>query len=547
MTKKIILSLLLLLSTLSGAFAEGISTKLSSRAVALNESFSITFSSPQNVQEPDFSPLLADFDILSSNRGQNISIINGQVAQEVSWNLALMPKHEGDLIIPSIHFGPFSSEPTTIEVISSRAPKSDEALFVEIETHPSSSIYAQTQLIITVRLYTTHKITQATLSNLKTNDPDAIIERLGSDTQYEQYHANGKFYIVFERKYAVFPQHAGKLVIDPVAFEGKVILGGRSFFDVQSQFKRAASEQLTIDVKPIPAPFTKNNWFAANAVQFVEEWSADPNTMTVGEPLTWTLTLKAEGCLGNQIPTPSFHFPSEIKYYLDKTETSNQPGPEGFSGFKQIKVALIATKPGEVVLPEISLDWWDLKANEVRHLQLPARTIRVIGGQVAMNEDLPTTDPIIPVQTKRTSTEAVQTLPLWGWGVLGLSIFALISLLSVLHRRSSNKPDSLKRLKLEVKKACKSNDPKQAEAALLAWAGYLYPAMKPLNMTRIKQELPEDLQKAMDALYEALYSRRGSWNGKALWEAFSAFKPKKGAERYSRVKQENLRELYPNG
>jgi hypothetical protein len=45
--------------------------------------------------------------------------------------------------------------------------------------------------------------------------------------------------------------------------------------------------------------------------------------MIVGEPITLTLTLTAEGCMGNQIPLISLNLPEEIKQYQDKPQIEN--------------------------------------------------------------------------------------------------------------------------------------------------------------------------------------------------------------------------------
>ena len=54
--------------------------------------------------EPDFSPLKKDFDILSNNRQQQYSWVNGKAQSYTDWNMVLMPKRTGVILIPSISF-----------------------------------------------------------------------------------------------------------------------------------------------------------------------------------------------------------------------------------------------------------------------------------------------------------------------------------------------------------------------------------------------------------------------------------------------------------
>lgn len=546
---QIFIFLLLFLAHFGKGEAHEIAASLSQSKVGINDTFSLIFTSHQNQTQPDFSPLSTDFDILSTNQEQSVSMINGKVTRQNRWNLTLIAKREGEIEIPSIQFGSSTSEPLKIVVTASSSSKSSDTLFIETDIHPTTSLFEQSQLLYTIRIYTTQDISQATLSEIKTNDPDAIIERLGNDIQYEHFHDNGQQYIVLERKYAIFPQHAGILEIAPVTFQAKIVIGGHSFFNVQTQMKRLVSEAMKIEVKPTPLPFTKQNWFAAHAVTWSEEWSADPNNMTLGEPLTWTLTIKADGCMGNQIPTPSLEFPNAFKQYVDKVETSNQITEEGFSGTKQIKVALIATKSGEFSIPKISIDWWDLKSDLVRHMEIPERTIHVASGQIAIQTEQPLSTPNPLNEPVQNATEIPYSPTFWGWMILAMSVPLLIFIgwLFLFKKSPATKikSDSLNQVRAQIKKACQANDAKKVEVALLAWGVLVYPHLKPVNMTKIKQKLPQDLQEAIDQLYQALYSQQSDWSGDKLWKAWCAFNPHKDLRHQSKKESEKLKELYP--
>ena len=306
-----------------------------------------------------------------------------------------------------------------------------------------------------------------------------------------------------------------------------------------------------MEVKPIPAPFQKNNWLAANDVTLTEEWSADPSNVVLGEPITWTLTLMADGCLGSQIPEIPLNLPTHLKHYLDKPQITNQPSAEGNRGVRQIKVALIATKPGKITLPEINIKWWDLKTDRLRETQIPARSIEVQGDPIAMTPPLidQTTHNIPePSQELPENLNDTRSLPMWAWSLIGLNIIWIVGLFFLLYKKFSlkgSKPDSLKQVKHHLKEACQANDAKKAEASLLVWAGQQLPKVKPLNLMGIKPHLPKDLQDAVDELYQALYGPKKPWQGNVLWQAFTAFKPKKKLNQDVKNQKEILRALYP--
>ena len=549
---------LLVWGGLSSIDAKEVNVILSQRNVRLDDSFNVIFVAAGQVQEPDFSGLHEDFSVVSTQRSMRTSIINGSQSHEICWNLVLMPKHEGKSIIPSIKFGAYSSEPITIEVTKDPStPQENEDFVLETELTPSDSVYTQSLLIYTIRLYRAAQLAKAALSEPKANDPDTLIEPLGKDREYA-LDRRGKQYMVFERKYAVSPQHAGELAFSPISFEGTVITGGRTFFDVQTKIKRLSSDEKKIVVKPIPPSFQKSEWLSANEVKIAEQWSSDVNHVNLGESVTWTLTLTANGCLGKLIPDMALNLPADLKHYVDKPEINNHPTADGVIGVKQIKVALIPTKSGEIQLPELVVNWWDLKANEPRQARLPARVMHVFpnseagNGEIAMNT--PVKDIIVPSDTHEIGDVSVKNqtvglggLPLWIWGLIGLNATVLFGLSTVVYVKLCRKgtAHSLNQIKQRMKKACRTDDAKEAEMLLLVWAEHLHPEFKPRNILEIKPNLPDDFKHAIDELYQYLYGQKRNWSGESLWNAFSGYKLyKKGAKTGKKEGKPLLRNLY---
>lgn len=551
MRKKIFLFSLLIFNLCIAIIEADVSVKLNKTVVSLNETFTATFSATDFSSQPDFSPLKTDFDIISNSQTHNISILNGKAAQDNRWIVVLMGKKEGTFTFPAIQFGSESSSPQTIEIAAPKTIRQDESIFLETELSPKEFAYEQTQLVYTVRLYRSVNMNQASFSDVTINDPNAISEQLGKDIEYEYHHPNGTRYIVFERKFAIFPQRVGELVISPVTFTGQVITGGMSLFNLKTELKRITSKEERITIKAIPAPFRKDNWFAAKNVQLTEEWSADPIKMTLGEPITWTLTLTADGCLGSQIPDISLDLPPELKKYLDKPQISNQVNTTGNIGTKQVKIALIATKEGEITLPAIEMKWWNLQTDQLQIAHLPARIINVLPDPVAMTTSTKelalNTDSLKDINS-HSNSHTSHELPLWAWGLISLNLVWIAVWLIALYRKrtlKASKTDSLRKIKSLLKQACQANDPKQAETYFLIWAKLVYPHLNPLNIVDIKSPLSEPLQKALANLYQALYGSEIKWHGQNLWEAFASFKPPKAT--HSSEKQiEDLLELYSN-
>lgn len=554
MRRNIITFFLLLILASSAAYGRDVSLSLSQKSVGLNDSFTAIFSTAQKIQgEPDFSPLEAEFDILSSGQEYSTTIVNGAFSQERSWRLVLVPKREGELIIPSIQFGPYSSPEQPLLVTEASTPKHDEALFLEATLSPSSSAYVQSALIYTIRLYTSLKISQGSLSEPKSSDPQAIIEPLGDNKEFEHYGQNGRRYLVIEKKYTIIPQQAGELVISPTLFEGQIIVGRHAFFDMQTQFKRISSNACTVEIAPIPSPFQQSNWLPARNLTLTEEWSGDPASMTVGEPITWTLTIAADDCFGDQIPTPSLNLPVQLKHYQDKPEVNTEETAKGIKGTKQIKIALIGTSSGDVILPEVTLKWWDLGSNRAREATLPEKTLRIDGAPVAMLT-IPIPEPKAEAQELPSSmTSSSQQLPLWVWLVVAMNGCLILGVAYLLYQKLGNKAKKLENplstrkgdYTGDLQKACHAHDTKGAERSLLLWAKEHFQELKINNLASIQPLVPDDLREAIEGLQRALYSSGTTWKGETLWKSFKAFKPLKTPKTRGGSEMKLLRELYP--
>jgi hypothetical protein len=92
---------------------------------------------------------------------------------------------------------------------------------MELDAQPGT-IYVQSQIVFTLRLFIGVSTGRATLTQPEITGGEAIVERLGEDSQYTTERA-GRNFIVRERRYAIFPQQPGRLTIGPATFEAMVI------------------------------------------------------------------------------------------------------------------------------------------------------------------------------------------------------------------------------------------------------------------------------------------------------------------------------------
>ena len=542
---------ILLLFTSHATTAANITARLSHNPVSLDESFHLIYEADSNVDgDPDFSVLTRDFEILSSSQSTNMRSVNGSWSLKKSWDLALISKQAGVFTIPSVSFGKDSSPAVRITVKPSTAnnmqgTSGKDAFFIEVTTDRKTA-WVQSEIIYTIRFFTSIQINRPTLSEPETNDPDAIIEQLGQVASYQKM-INGMPYSVNELRFAVYPQHSGTLTFKPVMFEGRISSGRRSssLFDQFMQsgtLKRIRSKSVSVNIKPRPANVPADEWLPAEKVSIEEEWSEDITQLRTGEPVTRTLTIKATGLTAEQLNDIEFPQINGVKQYPDKAVTENQHKRDGITGTRQIKVAMIPTRAGRYIIPEIRMPWWNTRTGQEEYALLPETEIEATGmaSTSQMPPSLEITAPLAQTSAQRdkSSTPAASTTAeeiirpgYWPWISLVLAVgwitTSILFLSNSRSRKAATKPQLLPPilpLERAVEKACTRGDAIKTKDALLAWAAVRWPDQTVTSLADIADASSAELRTQLHALNSALYSPHAeTWEPKSLLSAFHGF------------------------
>lgn len=547
---KYIYSLLLLLMTCQAVAAANITARLSHNPVSLDESFHLIFEADSDVDgEPDFSVLNKDFEILSSSQSTNMRSINGQWSLKKSWDLALISKQAGVFTIPPVPFGVDSSPAVRVTVKPSssntmQGTSGEDAYFLEVSTDKRSA-WVQSEIIYTIRFFSSIKINRPTLSEPETSDADAIIEQLGQVANYQKI-INGVPYSVSELRFAVYPQHSGKLTFKPILFEGRVPTGRRSnsLFDQFMQsgtLKRMRSKSVSVTIKPKPENIPADAWLPAEQVSIEEDWSGDVTRLRTGEPVTRTLTITATGLTAEQLNDLKFAEIDGVKQYPDKAVLENQRKRDGITGHKQIKVAMIPTQAGSYTVPEIRIPWWNTRTGQREFATLDETVIEATGvaGTPQMPPAAEIATPVAPGDAatapgKTPATEPGDTVlrpGWWPWISLALAIGWITTALLLFSRQRQRttpartvRPVPILPLERAVEKACHRGDPGQTKDALLEWARVRWPQQAITSLADIADAVPDELGHQIAALNSTLYSAHSDrWEPKALLSAFHAF------------------------
>jgi hypothetical protein len=498
------IALLGLLLVLPPAGLAELRVELDRERVALGDSVGLTIehAGGSGGAEPELAVLRGDFEILGRQQTTELSLIDGRVKQTVRWHFTIAPRRTGTLRLPPIPVGQEVTEPLTLEVREpDRGPARDRDFFLELEVTPERP-YVQQQTRLTVRLF--QGVDRPLEGSIQTPDlRNAVVKRLGRDQMGVQTRGE-RDYRVIERRYAVLPRASGSLTIPPIVFEGKVATQPRQglMFQTGQPIRRETAEQ-TLTVRPPPEDFTGDWWLPVTELQLEESWTpegtgdsgdAAPRRIQVGEALTRRIELRARGATGEQLPSlEAPEFPG-LNAYPDQAETTTAVDDNGVTGRRIQPVAFVATQPGTFTLPAIRLPWWDVEAERLRHVALPARELIV-------------EPPATPAGGNGSDTTEAGRLPPpapehLAAGALGLWLLTLAWALTLRRRLVRNGPappprtprarrHAMEAAREAFRHARRRRDWPKARAALLEWAGHRWPEEPPRNLRTLAARLED--------------------------------------------------------
>ena len=470
--------------------------------------------------KPDLTPLEPLFEVRGTRQVNQLNTLNGDNQATTRWIVTLLPLHNGTLVIPPLAQGDVQSQPITVQVDESdtqASPNKQAAEFIDASLD-QTTLYVQAQAILTLRIY--HSVSLYDDSSLPPLQiPDARIEQLGESRTYEK-DINGIRHGVIEMRYAIYPQHSGELII-PAQIFNAALVEAQPVQDASAQapksgkLMRVSSGEILLTVKAKPITYPADlPWLPARSLTLSESWNPEPEHVQVGDSLTRSLTVKAEGLASSQLPPLPGTEVSGLRRYPDQPVLGNQNTERGLVGSREDREALVPSRSGAIDLPSVEVVWWNTFEDHLEHSSLPARTL-----QVAANPSLLVDTPA--GATPMDSSASNETL--WRWKLSTL-ILACTTLLGFgLWWRARWQPAILRAAQTgpsprtvldDLKRACQANDSHATRQALDAWA-----RQQPETLADMAARFVP-LSDALDGLNGALYSETGQhWQGEDLWRA----------------------------
>ena len=518
------IALLLLLIT-ANSYSATLRNEVDRSSLKLGESveLNVVFSEQTMFGEPDFGALEKDFKILSRNRRSQYSNVNGRAVASTRWILNLSPRRIGTLLIPSFKFKGEISNALEISVEKAQASTQHQGARVFTETIlDKSTVYVQEQALLTLRFYTSIALSNFTIGELAL--PGAQLIKV-AESRYQK-DLDGQTYTVVETRYAIFVDNSTTLEIPAIQYSG--VIADRSARYSGSLFQQRGkqafyrSEAKQLEVKPMPSKAAQRHWLPGSGLTLQERWSHTDGTVTLGEPLTRTITITGQSLMASQLPPLSMPNSKSYKLYPDQAQLENAVSNAGVIGKRIESIAIVPTQTGSITLPDIAISWWDTESKAMRETVLKGRTLEVLPASEVINQREPTAAPsdILAPSNEAQQNTADTSANIYLW-VLAASNFVLLIIAASFGflwwrnrpAKTAQAPEkslpraSDKALFRNIRMACATDDYPALRQAIIEWARVHW-HHAPLNSLEQVAELANNdtLRTEFKALDARLYS-----------------------------------------
>ena len=324
----------------------------------------------------------------TSSTSTSISIVNGAMSttRTTTYVFSFQTKNEGAVV-----FGParlehdgktHSSSTVRVEVVkrtgraqtrptpgqsldASQVQEIEENLFLQA-VPDKKSVYVGEQVGITYKLYTRYDLNNVHYGQIPTFTgfwAETLFDAKRLNMQREV--VNGRAFNVSElKRMALFPTTQGthqlaqlEVICDvPVQTRSRSLFGFDSFDPFRTQQVTVRSEDLAIEVKPLPNGAPPD--FGGAVGRFEIRVEATPTTVLAGDPVSVRVEVVGVGNL-QAISEPVRPGDAHLKFYEPKTSIQANTQGGRYGGKKTFEYVMIPEKAGDVALPPFKLSFFD--------------------------------------------------------------------------------------------------------------------------------------------------------------------------------------------
>ena len=364
---RVALLLLLLLLNWTPSYAKEpprfISIELENNQVYLNDSVMLHVVSTGLLEELSFEAL----DALPFERretiGSYLRVYEGKITEFATRRIELIPQQVGQFAIGPLSAGAISSETLNLQVLEGTPQAWDMPPdAVQLETRLSSTTpYAQQMLVYEATLR--HRYPLQVADFVVPAFPGFRV--VADKVEKRIWHDDG--WRTIEWRYLLFPEKTGLVRIAPMQATGTA---ARSRWET-ARFVREDSG-FELEVRSPPAV---SWWLPATTLTLTDHWSRPLNQLQVGQAVTRSLTVLAEGVSAAQLPNISMPSIDGAEVKLVNTDRGEQFEGDSLSARLKLEFEVVPQRAGALATAPINLSWWSIAEDKAQSATVPPRRL----------------------------------------------------------------------------------------------------------------------------------------------------------------------------
>ena len=401
------------------ATGQSVQARISSATIGTEEalmySLEITGADPNQItvpSPPDATGLQALSQIPSQST--NISWVNGNVTQSITYSWRYQPLEEGEARIEpaEVEVGGtlFTSEPITITVVpQSQRPRpparrsvfdvlsdpfpdtqteeiGERDVFIRV-TPSTTQPFVNEQVLVSYELFFREGMQPRNSRLADSWDAEGFwredIPIEGRPMPRTSIENGIRYNSILVKRVAVFPTRSGTLTIDPLRISTEVFAPGafgfgNSLFGRRSAYQEIvrSSPPVTIEATPLPADAPDEYRDAVG--QYTMEAQLNRSDTEIGEPLELVVRISGAGNIAT-LEGPEVRLPGSFEQYEPEVTTRNESTATLAQGTKTYSYVMIPRANGEYTIPPLRFAYLDPASATYRVLERPLPTIRVSG------------------------------------------------------------------------------------------------------------------------------------------------------------------------
>jgi hypothetical protein len=243
-------------------------------------------------------------------------------------------------------------------------------LYSEV-TIDRSKVYVGEPVEVSIGIYTTTWFTKGVnFGNVKVNGAFTVYFRSLSSSK----NINGKRYSGVVAIYNVFPYDNKDLEFPSLELSVETPNDGDSK-GVNRTIKTRARK---IAVKNVPNNYDRDQWLVSSGVTVNESWQGDLKNVKVGDVIQRRISRIAYRTVSELIPPIKWDSIEAVSLYPTRADINSKKTKTSISASRSEGVRYLFEKEGTVILPEITVTWWNPRQNKLFKRTLKSRTVEVL-------------------------------------------------------------------------------------------------------------------------------------------------------------------------